>query len=304
MAVVISSRERTSRTTVISAMLSSLRRQSRAIERLEKEMRDEGATASAIKTAINALLVDWGAARDQIVTELTAIPIEHQSQVNVGQPVLYQSAVIDAADSANPGGYATIRVNATSETLVSPFAAFAAGNTISITNAEDSENNISAKVQFTPHATPTTDLISNGGFSTDTLWTKGAGWTIAGGVAVASGALSTALKSGTGGGTAMATAWTNGQYYLVTYTVTISAGYVNIGTNTTAAQSSATVAGAGKTAIILADGHSDGLVFTGVGFTGTIDAVSVIPFTGLALDRVLTTDNAADTSITVTLQES
>lgn len=305
MAVVISSQERTSRTTVISAMMSSLRRQSRAIERLEKEMRAEGATAAAIQTAANALLVDWGASRDQIVTELTAIPIVHQVTVDVGQPSLYQSAVIDAADPANPVDVdcATIRVNSYSETLVSPFSAFTFGDVVTISKAEDSGNNISAKVHATPHATPTTDLITNGNFTTDTLWTKGAGWTIAGGAAVATGAISTALKSGTGGGTAMSTAWTAGQYYLVSYTVlTLSAGYINIGTNTSTTQANATTIGA-KTALILADGHADGLVFTGAGFTGTIDGVEVIPFTGLALDRPLTTDNAADTSLKITLQE-
>jgi hypothetical protein len=283
--------------------LNSLLRARRSIDRQRSTMMTQGQTAAAIQTAINALLTDWGALRDQVVTELTALSILSRPEVLIGMPALYTSAVIDSADSANPGGYATIRVNSTSETLVSPFSAFAANDVIEIVAAEDASNKTTAVVQFTPHATPRADLISNGSFGTDTLWTKGADWTIAAGVANAAAATSTTLKSTSGGGTAMPTAWTAGQYYLVTYTVTISAGSLKIGTNTTAAQSTATVAGANKTAIILADAHADGLVFTGNGFTGTLDNVSMIPWTGLALDRILGADNAADTSLKVVLAE-
>jgi hypothetical protein len=302
MAIVISGDECAARLSDQISNLRALKRQRLAIESQSRQMENAGYASGAIATVINALLTDWGTLRDQIVTELTALPLVYQAKASIGMPALYTSAVIDAADSAN-AGEATIRVNVDSETIVSPFSVFTAGDIISISNAEDPENDISAVVRYTPHATPRADLISNGTFATDTLWTKGADWTIAAGVANAASTTNTALKSGTGGGTAMTTAWTAGQYYLVTYTITISAGYLNIGTNTTTGQASATVAGAAKTAIILADGHSDGLTFTGVGFTGTLDSVSVIPFTGLALDRSLGADNSADTSLVVTLQE-
>lgn len=302
MAIVISGDEAIGRLRAQISILKGLLRQRKDIDRQASRGEAEGQVAVDIQTTANDLLTDWNTLKTQSNADLAGIPYVHQARVKIGMPALYQSAVIDAADSAN-AGEATIRVNADSETIVSPFSVFTAGDIISISNAEDPENDISAVVRYTPHATPRADLISNGTFATDTLWTKGADWTIAAGVANAASTTNTALKSGTGGGTAMTTAWTAGQYYLVTYTITISAGYLNIGTNTTTGQASATVAGAAKTAIILADGHSDGLTFTGVGFTGTLDSVSVIPFTGLALDRSLGADNAADTSLVLTLQQ-
>jgi hypothetical protein len=302
MAIVISGDEAIGRLRAQISILKGLLRQRKDIDRQASRGEAEGQVAVDIQATANDLLTDWNTLKTQSLADLAGIPYVHQARVKVGMPALYQSAVIDAADSAN-AGEATIRVNADSETIVSPFSVFTAGDIISISNAEDPENDISAVVRYTPHATPRADLISNGTFATDTLWTKGADWTIAAGVANAASTTNTALKSGTGGGTAMTTAWTAGQYYLVTYTITISAGYLNIGTNTTTGQASATVAGAAKTAIILADGHSDGLTFTGVGFTGTLDSVSVIPFTGLALDRSLGADNAADTSLVLTLQQ-
>lgn len=302
MAIVISGDEAIGRLRAQISILKGLLRQRKDIDRQASRGEAEGQVAVDIQTTANDLLTDWNTLKTQSLADLAGILYVHQARVKVGMPALYQSAVIDAADSAN-AGEATIRVNVDSETIVSPFSVFTAGDIISISNAEDPENDISAVVRYTPHATPRADLISNGTFATDTLWTKGADWTIAADVANAASTTNTALKSGTGGGTAMTTAWTAGQYYLVTYTITISAGYLNIGTKTTTGQASATVAGAAKTAIILADGHSDGLTFTGVGFTGTLDSVSVIPFTGLALDRSLGADNAADTSLVLTLQQ-
>jgi len=104
----------------------------------------------------------------------------------------------------------------------------------------------------------------NGGFAADTDWTKGAGWTISAGTANATtsnAALSQTIAE-----------VTSGASYKVTYTVTRSAGSVRPslgGVNGTSRSTSGTytdtiTAGAGGV-----------LAFTGTGFTGTIDVVSV-----------------------------
>jgi len=102
----------------------------------------------------------------------------------------------------------------------------------------------------------------------------------------------------------MITPWTNGDYYLVRVSVSSwSAGTVNIGTNTTTAQGSAGGAAGTFYAIVLADNHTDGLVITGVGATLSLAQVEAFPMNALVLDRPLGADNAADTSIRITLQE-
>lgn len=105
----------------------------------------------------------------------------------------------------------------------------------------------------------------NGDFATDTIWTKGAGWTISGGTGVAS-AISAALSQPISG-------LVQGNTYAVKYTITRTAGSLRPsidGTNGTSRSASGTytdniVAGAGGV-----------LSFTGTGFTGTIDNVTVI----------------------------
>ena len=62
------------------------------------------------------------------------------------------------------------------------------------------------------------EIAQNGSFATDTLWTKGAGWTIAAGVATATGAISTAISQ------VPVLTVVAGQAYAVTYTITRSAG--------------------------------------------------------------------------------
>lgn len=101
-------------------------------------------------------------------------------------------------------------------------------------------------------------------FATDTVWSKGAGWTISGGVGNAS-ASSAALSQ-------TIPEIVAGNSYKVTYTITRSAGSIRPslgGTNGTSRSAAGTytdtiVAGAGGV-----------LAFTGTGFTGTIDNVVV-----------------------------
>jgi hypothetical protein len=110
------------------------------------------------------------------------------------------------------------------------------------------------------------EYVTNGAFASDTGWTKGTGWTIAAGVATATGAISTALSQ-TAAITLIA-----GYTYTITYTVTASAGTVTPsigGTAGTARSTSATF-----TETIVA-GSTQILAFTGAGFTGTLDNVTV-----------------------------
>lgn len=115
------------------------------------------------------------------------------------------------------------------------------------------------------------EYSTNGTFTTDTDWTKGTGWTIAAGVATATGAISTAISQ-----TAAFTA-IEGRAYSVTFTITRSAGTLTAsigGTSGTAYDASGTY-----TDIIVA-GSTQTIAFTGAGFTGTLDAVSVKPVSG------------------------
>ena len=111
------------------------------------------------------------------------------------------------------------------------------------------------------------EYVTNGAFASDTGWTKGTGWTIAAGVATATGAISTVLSQ-TSAITLIA-----GYIYTVTYTVTgFTAGTVTVsvgGTAGTARGSAATF-----TETIVA-GSTQLLAFTGAGFTGSIDNVTV-----------------------------
>lgn len=112
---------------------------------------------------------------------------------------------------------------------------------------------------------------TNGTFATDTGWTKGTGWTIAAGVATATGAISTAIEQ-TAGVTLIA-----GESYNVTMTITRSAGSLTPsvgGVSGTARSSSATF-----TETIIA-GSTQTIAFTGSGFTGTLDSVTVTPAVG------------------------
>jgi len=110
--------------------------------------------------------------------------------------------------------------------------------------------------------------VANGTFATDTSWTKGAGWTIAAGVATATGAISTAISQ------ASTVTVLQGQAYIVTMTITRSAGGLipSIGgTNGTERTSSGTYV---ETIIA---GSTQTIAFTGNAFTGTLDTVTVTP---------------------------
>lgn len=109
------------------------------------------------------------------------------------------------------------------------------------------------------------DVVTNGAFAADTDWTKGSGWAIGTGVATAttsSAALSQSIATLTAGKT-----------YWLTYTTTRSAGSVQPslgGTNGTSRSTAATF-----TELIACGSSNTTLAFTGTGFSGTIDNVSL-----------------------------
>ncbi len=109
--------------------------------------------------------------------------------------------------------------------------------------------------------------VTNGTFASDTAWTKGAGWSIAAGVATAAGALNTAISQ-------TAVPIIAGVPYVVTYTITRSAGSIRPsvgGTNGTSRNSAGTY-----TETIIAGSSNSLIAFTGTGFTGTLDTVSMV----------------------------
>jgi len=108
--------------------------------------------------------------------------------------------------------------------------------------------------------------VANGTFTTDTIWTKGAGWTIAAVVATAAGAISTAISQ-----TALVTL-VAGQAYAVTYTITRSAGGLipSIG-----GQNGTERTASGTYREVIVAGSTQTIAWTGNGFTGTLDDVSV-----------------------------
>lgn len=111
--------------------------------------------------------------------------------------------------------------------------------------------------------------VTNGTFATDTDWTKGTGWTIGAGVATATGAISTALSQTI----SVTYPLVEGQPYLVTYTVTRSAGSITPslgGTAGTARSTSATFSE------VIVAGSTQTLSFGTSGFTGTLDDVTVV----------------------------
>ncbi len=110
------------------------------------------------------------------------------------------------------------------------------------------------------------EYVTNGTMASDTAWTKGAGWTISGGVADAAGAISTALSQN-----AAATV-VSGRSYVLTYTVTRSAGSI---TPSIGGTSGVSRAASGTYTETIVGGATQVLAFTGSGFTGTIDNIVI-----------------------------
>lgn len=116
------------------------------------------------------------------------------------------------------------------------------------------------------------ELVTNGGFDTDTWWLKGGGCTISGGVGVATAAVN-------GSGFYRTAFLTIGSYYEITFTVvSVSAGGFRVGFFASAYSATRTAPGT-YTVRLRADGTA--FVVETVGTTtGTVDNVSVKEITG------------------------
>lgn len=123
------------------------------------------------------------------------------------------------------------------------------------------------------------EYVTNGTFGSDTGWTKGAGWTISAGTAVATTASSDLSQTS-------AITLIAGYTYTITYVVTRSAGSVTPSIGGTAGTTRSTSATFTETIIA---GTTQILAFTGAGFTGTIDNVTV---TAWVLGTGWTTDGS------------
>lgn len=314
MAVYLSDKEINQRLLRLTEMLADLRRQRVAIGKYADGMASEGQTTSTINTAVSALLVDWASGLSQVITELSAVPTTWQPYVKTGMPGMYNSAYIEAENQSNLNDAlipsAIVRPDATCEVnLIGPFSYFQAGDIVSISHAENADNNMTMEVQYAPE-TPGSEKIQNGKFNNATPAT---GWTETndGGteIVITSGlctftsatAILSQAKTDMMGGT-----WPNGTRYLVTFTLSgVSGGTLACGTNTTIAAGTAHTVTANTThrVIVTADNHADGLKFSAVGFTGVLTNISAIPLTGLTFNGPLGSDNAADTKLVITLQE-
>jgi len=115
------------------------------------------------------------------------------------------------------------------------------------------------------------ELVTNGGFDTDTVWTKGPGWTISGGVASCSGSSSSLVQNFTS---------VSGAVYAVSFDVSsYTSGTINttVGGNYTA-QQTVTNPTVGQTYNIVVVGGTNttrGVEFYGGSFNGSIDNISV-----------------------------
>jgi microcystin-dependent protein len=176
-----------------------------------------------------------------------------------------------AAADANSGAVWTTYDNQVEDVVEAPLYDTFDGNgtTKTFTLSEDMGSDETLVMVFADRQLQ--DYVTNGTFATDSGWTKGSGWTIAGGVAVATGAISTDLTQNA------AYNIIAGMSYTVTFTVTRSAGGVIPkigGTSGTERTSDGTY----KETIVA--GSTQALTFSGNGFTGTVDTVSVKPSYG------------------------
>ena len=113
------------------------------------------------------------------------------------------------------------------------------------------------------------ELVTNGGFDSDSDWTLGTGWSIAGGKAV--------KTAGTGDGASQSIDLKEGVAYLVSYDITRNAGGVQaqfVGGSTVALPSK-TASGSYTDVLVAVSGNTSLRMFASSTFGGTIDNISV-----------------------------
>ena len=127
------------------------------------------------------------------------------------------------------------------------------------------------------------NVVTNGGFDTDTGWTKEAGWTISGGLANAVASTGRIYQS----------AIVTGTKYLTTYTISnyVSGSIrIEVGGNQTD-EAGVTRSANGTYTEVLTCISSNNLFFDGMSaFTGSVDNVFVHPLTGLVAAYNMTLD--------------
>lgn len=134
------------------------------------------------------------------------------------------------------------------------------------------------------------ELVTNGGFDTDTAWTKGTGWTISGGTAnfTATGSNSNLSQAGS---------YVEGRVYEITVTATVVAGQLNcfIGSAGTGGINVFTASGTQSRIVRCASGTLAVFLQASATFTGAIDNISVKELPGNHL-RAGTWASPADSS--------
>lgn len=110
------------------------------------------------------------------------------------------------------------------------------------------------------------DLVVNGGFGTDTVWTKGTGWTIAAGVA-------SFAATGSASNLSQDIGLVAGKVYQITFTVTVSAGGIAVYAGLAGGNQPAFATGT-YTARLRAAGTALIYVQANATFTGSVDDIS------------------------------
>jgi hypothetical protein len=139
----------------------------------------------------------------------------------------------------------------------------------------DFTGNLTASGTITYSSIAFPELVTNGGFDTDTAWSKGAGWTISGGVAVATGVTGSADIQQNLTGVDL------GRTYIITFNLVVTSGNLQafLGANGNGYSSIGNFNVTGSHSYIFHKGPLDTaktILFRGNStFTGTIDNVSV-----------------------------
>lgn len=114
------------------------------------------------------------------------------------------------------------------------------------------------------------ELITNGGFNTDTIWNKGTGWTINGGVASRDGSSTSSDLYNTSANSKIQV----GKVYTITFTTTINAGKLGVSFGGAIVVDNIITSGTYSYNVLTK--NIDGIYFTRCdGLNGTIDNVSI-----------------------------
>jgi hypothetical protein len=142
---------------------------------------------------------------------------------------------------------------------------------------------------------PRATIITNGTFDTDTIWTKGTGWTIGSGVA-------TFAATGSSSNLDQAATLLVGQSYLLTYTLTQSAGNFNtsLSGGTPVTGPNRTSSGTYVEVLTAVSGNNNLRITAGSTFAGTIDNVTLQPITVQSQGTSLVTYRSQGDGITGT----